>query len=73
MFLERRGIPTATVVTHAFDSYARGLARMQGMTALPIVVIPHPIAARPREELREKVRRVHQEIRAALNQSDSSE
>ena len=48
MFLERRGIPTATVVTHAFDSYARGLARMQGMAALPIVVIPHPIAARPR-------------------------
>ena len=40
MFLERRGIPTATVVTHAFDSYARGLARMQGMAALPIVVDP---------------------------------
>ena len=67
MFLERRGIPTATVVTHAFDGYARGLARMQGMAALPIVVIPHPIAARPRDELREKVRKVHEEIRAALS------
>ena len=67
MFLERRGIPTATVVTHAFDSYARGLARMQGMAALPIVVIPHPIAARPRDELREKVRKVHEEIRSALS------
>jgi len=67
MFLERRGIPTATVVTHVFDSYARGLARMQGMAALPIVIIPHPIAARPRDELREKVRKVHEEIRAALS------
>jgi hypothetical protein len=67
MFLERRGIPTATVVTHAFDSYARGLARMQGMAALPI---PHPIAARPTEELREKVRQVHGEIRAALSRQD---
>ena len=66
MFLERRGIPTATVVTHAFDSYARGLARMQGMAALPIVVIPHPIAARPTDELREKIRSVHEELQAAL-------
>lgn len=69
MFLERRGIPTATFVTHAFDQYARGLCRMQGMAALPIVVIPHPIAARPTEELREKVRKVHAELRAALSRT----
>ena len=67
MFLERRGIPTATFVTHAFDKYARGLCRMQGMEALPIVVIPHPIAARPTAELREKVRKVHAQLRAALS------
>jgi hypothetical protein len=66
MFLERRGVPTATFVTHAFDKYARGLARMQSMEALPIVVIPHPIAARPREELRDKVRAVHEQLRVAL-------
>jgi hypothetical protein len=67
MTLERRGISTATFVTHAFDKYARGLCRMQGMEALPIVVIPHPIAARPVEELREKVNTVHAELRAALS------
>jgi hypothetical protein len=43
---------------------------MQGMAALPIVVIPHPIAARPTDELREKVRQVHGEIRAALSRQD---
>jgi hypothetical protein len=69
MFLERRGIPTATFVTHAFDKYARGLCRMQGMESLPIVVIPHPIAARPTEELREKVRKVHVQLRAALSRT----
>lgn len=69
MFLERRGIPTATFVTHAFDKYARGLCRMQGMESLPIVVIPHPIAARPTEELREKVRKVHTQLRAALSRT----
>jgi hypothetical protein len=66
MSLERRGIPTATFVTHAFESYARGLSRMQGMEALPLVVIPHPIAAKPAEELRDKVRKVHAELRSSL-------
>ena len=66
MFLEKRGVPTATFVTHAFDKYARGLSRMQGMEKLPIVVIPHPIAARPTQDLREKVRRVSSELHSAL-------
>lgn len=72
MSLERSGVPTATFVTHVFRDYARGLCRMQGLDALPIVVIPHPVAARPEPELRERVRAVHGELRAALtkNQDD---
>ena len=66
MALERKGIPTATLITHVFEDYARGLARMQGMKALPIVVIPHPVAARKPEELRLRVRAVAARIRAAL-------
>jgi predicted dienelactone hydrolase len=58
-----RGLHQWAFATPAF-------ARMQGMAALPIVVIPHPIAARPRDELREKVRKVHEEIRAALSLPD---
>ena len=70
MALERRGIPTATFVTDAFASYAKGLCRMQAMAALPIAVIPHPIASRPREELQEKVRSVYSEVRAALTREE---
>ena len=66
MALERKGIPTATFITDAFSSYARGLARMQNMVALPEVVIPHPIAGRPADELRDKVRKVYGEVKAAL-------
>jgi hypothetical protein len=66
MSLERRGVPTATFITDAFSKYAHGLARMQGMDALPNIVIPHPIASRPTEELREKVRKVYAQVRAAL-------
>lgn len=66
MALERQGIPTATFITDAFSTYARGLARMQNMVTLPEVVIPHPIAGRPADELREKVRQVYDEVKAAL-------
>lgn len=66
MSLERRGIPTATFVTHAFASYAKGLCRMQSLAALPVIVIPHPIASRPVSELRDKVRAVYAELRSAL-------
>lgn len=66
MNLERRGIPTATFVTHAFAAYAKGLCRMQSLAALPIIVIGHPIASRPVAELRAKVRAVHSEVRTAL-------
>ncbi len=66
MTMERRGMPTATFVTHAFDTYARGLCRMQAMETLPIVVLPHPIAARPVEDLRQKVRKAHGDLLAAL-------
>ena len=66
MTLERRGVPTATFVTHVFDQYARGLCKMQGLESLPIVVIPHPIAARPVEDLREKIRNSYVKLREAL-------
>ncbi len=66
MELERKGVPTATFITDAFSTYARGLARMQKMEALPEVVIPHPIAARPTDELRDKVRKVYADVKAAL-------
>ena len=73
MTLERRGIPTATFVTHAFATYAKGLCRMQAMPALPIAVIQHPIASRPRDELQEKVRAVYPEVLAALTESPSKQ
>ena len=66
MSLERRGIPTATYITTAFEKYARGLTRMQGMHALPLVIIPHPVAARPTDELRDKVRASYPALQAAL-------
>ena len=66
MSLERQGVPTATFITQAFATYAQGLCRMQGMEVLPLIIIPHPVAARPQDELREKVRAVYGQVQAAL-------
>jgi hypothetical protein len=38
--LEERGIPTVTFVTAPFESAARTHARIHGLEALPLVVIP---------------------------------
>lgn len=71
MALERRSVPTATFVTDAFSKYAQGLAKMQGMEQLPTIVIPHPIAGRPVEELRDKVRLVYSEVVTALARKEA--
>ena len=65
--IRAQGDSDRTFVTHTFSSYAEGLCRMQRMQALPLVVIGHPVAARPVEELRAKVRGVYAKIRAALD------
>lgn len=69
MALERRNVATATFLTDAFEKYGRGLAQMQGMPELPEIVIPHPIASRPNEELREKVRKVYPQVLAAITRN----
>ena len=69
MALEGRNVPTATFLTDAFARYGQGLAKMQGMAELPMIVIPHPIAGRPEEELREKVRSVYAQIVSALTRN----
>lgn len=66
MFLERRGVPTATVVTDVFEQYARGLARMQGLAQLPLIVLEHPVAARPHEVLRARIGAARTQLVEAL-------
>src|SRR5687768_10215900 len=46
--LERRGIPTATVISTAFSKAARHQAAGRGMSQLPIVEIPHPMHSAPK-------------------------
>lgn len=51
--MQKRGIPTVTVVTEKFVSLAKASARALGYPDLPLVVVPHPFETLPRERLRE--------------------
>jgi hypothetical protein len=69
MSCERKGIPTVTFVTDSFAAYSKGLCKMQGLEATPLVVLKHPVASRPESELKEKVKAVRKLVRDALVKS----
>lgn len=66
MALEKRGLATAVVVTDAFARYARRLAGLSGMEALPLVALPHPVAGRASDEVEAMAKAARAELAAAL-------
>lgn len=48
---ERRGVPAVAIMTDRFVDTAREVAAIQGLPDYPFVVIEHPIAGNPDEEL----------------------
>ena len=51
---ERRGIPAAAVMTDRFVATADAVVELNGLSAYPYIVIPHPIASDNDGELRAK-------------------
>lgn len=66
MSFEREGIPTGTVVTNAFSEYGHMLTKLQSMEDLPLIVLPHPIAARQVEEVRDLAKAAFEDVVGAL-------
>lgn len=57
-----KGIPTVTICTDAFISLARAIASSKGMASLRMVVIPHPIAGIPADQVQAKADKAFDEI-----------
>jgi hypothetical protein len=53
--LEKRGIPTVTIVTTAFEEMIGLLMKDQGVSEMALVVVEHPIAGHNLEGIRKKV------------------
>jgi predicted dienelactone hydrolase len=66
MTFERSQIPTSTIITEAFATYGHKLTELQSMEKLPIIVLPHPIAARPEDEVRAFAQAASEDVINAL-------
>jgi len=52
--LEKKGIPTVTIVTTAFEETIKSLFQDQGVPDMSLVVTGHPIAGHNLEGIRKK-------------------
>jgi len=55
-------VPAAVVVTAVFENLGRTAARAQGYPDLRMLVLPHPMEARPETEIRDIARRRFAEL-----------
>ena len=51
MTLEKTGVPTCSVMTEVFAFKTRKEAEVLEMSALPLVIIPHPVGQLSHEEM----------------------
>lgn len=66
VLLEKRGIPTATIVTEMFLESGRATAKNLAMPEVPIIPIPHPIANLSPEELKARTEAAFPQVLEAL-------
>ncbi len=64
--LEEEGIPTISICSHQFTTFAHELARSHGMENLRIVEIEHPIAGQSREQVERKLKKILPEMKTLL-------
>jgi len=60
--LEKRGIPTVTVVTNQFLSLAKSTVKSTGLSEMAFVEVEHPLGMIPLDEVRAKAEKAFPEI-----------
>lgn len=61
--LEKLGIPTISLCSHQFYSFARELSGWHGMGNLRIVEIPHPISGQSKKKVTQKTLKILPQIK----------
>ncbi|MBI2907231.1 MAG: hypothetical protein HYX92_06200 [Chloroflexi bacterium] len=62
MAVQKRGIPTVTMVTSEFVPVARFHAKSRGFPDLPIVMVPHPFETLPHDVVKKLAEEKFDEI-----------
>jgi hypothetical protein len=55
ILLERAGVPAVSVCTDAFVVPAQAMAQAYGFPGFEFVTVPHPVASRSQEQIRDMV------------------
>ncbi len=66
--LEERGVATVTVCSEEFATLGQAEAAALGMPALPLLIVPHPLAELKAPEVRALADQVFPEVVHALTQ-----
>ena len=66
--VEKKGIPTVTIVTTAFEELARTSMQEQGVSEMALVVMEHPIAGHDLEGIQKKVQEAFPDIMKAATE-----
>jgi hypothetical protein len=64
--LEKHGVPSAVVITEPFVGLVDRFSAMAGLPGYPPVILPHPMATRSEEEIRELVAGIGDELVSRL-------
>jgi hypothetical protein len=52
--LEKKGIPTVTITTTAFEELTKSTMKEQGISNMAVIVVEHPIAGHNLRDIRKK-------------------
>ena len=66
IILEQHGIQAASILTDAFLAAGNAMARRYGLTGYRYVTLPHPVENLSREESKERVATIMDEILSIL-------
>lgn len=66
--VEKKGIPTVTITTTAFEKLVRSSLKEQGIEDMAIVAVPHPIGGRNETETKQLVDGAYEAIVKAATQ-----
>jgi hypothetical protein len=66
--VEEKGIPTVTIATTAFEELARTTMQERGVSDLPLVIVPHPVAGHNLEGIQKMVNTALPDILKAATQ-----
>jgi len=66
--VEKKGIPTVTIATTAFEELAKATMQEQGIADMALVVVEHPIAGHNLEGIQKKAEEAFPDIMRAATE-----